>query len=50
VPVLEALRARDPQRAEAAIRRHIEEPGEWIQSEHGHKRTPGRPEPNEAAV
>jgi DNA-binding GntR family transcriptional regulator len=30
VPVLEALRARDPIKAEAAIRRHIEEPGEWI--------------------
>jgi DNA-binding GntR family transcriptional regulator len=29
-PVLEALRARDPIAAEAAIRRHIEEPGEWI--------------------
>jgi DNA-binding GntR family transcriptional regulator len=30
VPVLESLRARDPERAEAAMRRHIEEPGEWI--------------------
>ena len=30
VPVLEALRTRDPEGAEAAIRRHIEEPGEWI--------------------
>ena len=30
VPVLEALRARDPARAEAAMRTHIEEPGEWI--------------------
>ena len=30
VPVLEALRARDPNLAEAAMRRHIEEPGEWI--------------------
>ena len=30
VPVLAALRARDPVLAEAAIRRHIEEPGEWI--------------------
>lgn len=30
VPVLAALRARDPGRAEAAMRRHIEEPGEWI--------------------
>ena len=30
VPVLEALRSRDPLLAEAAMRRHIEEPGEWI--------------------
>jgi DNA-binding GntR family transcriptional regulator len=30
VPVLDALRARDPNLAEAAMRRHIEEPGEWI--------------------
>jgi DNA-binding GntR family transcriptional regulator len=30
--VLDALRARDPVQAEAAIRRHIEEPGEWIRS------------------
>lgn len=30
VPLLEALRSRDPQRAETEIRRHIEEPGEWI--------------------
>ena len=29
-PVLAALRARDPDRAEAAMRAHIEEPGEWI--------------------
>jgi DNA-binding GntR family transcriptional regulator len=32
VPVLAALRARDPIGAEAAIRRHIEEPGEWIRA------------------
>jgi len=30
VPVLEALRSRNPDLAEAAMRRHIEEPGEWI--------------------
>ena len=30
VPLLEALRSRDPNRAEAEIRRHIEEPGDWI--------------------
>jgi DNA-binding GntR family transcriptional regulator len=32
--VLDALRAHDPDRAEAAIRRHIEEPGEWIRAAH----------------
>lgn len=30
VAVLEALRSHDPPRAEEAMRRHIEEPGEWI--------------------
>jgi DNA-binding GntR family transcriptional regulator len=30
VPVLEALRARDPKLAEIAMRRHIEDPGDWI--------------------
>src|SRR5207249_1234255 len=30
VPVLEALRARDPNLAETAMRRHIEDPGVWI--------------------
>jgi len=30
VPVLEALRSRDPVQAEAAIRRHIDEPREWV--------------------
>jgi DNA-binding GntR family transcriptional regulator len=29
-PVLEALRARDPVGAEQAMRKHIEEPGEWM--------------------
>jgi hypothetical protein len=28
--VLEALRSRDPLVAEAAMRKHIEEPGDWI--------------------
>ena len=32
VPLLEALRSRDPARAEAEIRKHIEEPGEWIRA------------------
>ncbi len=30
VAVLEALRSRDPLAAEAVMRRHIEEPGDWI--------------------
>jgi len=34
VAVVDALRSGDPDRAEAAIRRHIEEPGEWIRSAH----------------
>jgi DNA-binding GntR family transcriptional regulator len=29
-PILEALRARDPDRAQAAMRRHIEELGRWV--------------------
>ncbi len=29
-PILEALRARDPDLAEAVMRRHIEEPGRWV--------------------
>jgi DNA-binding FadR family transcriptional regulator len=32
VSLLAALRARDPIRAEAEIRKHIEEPGEWIRA------------------
>ena len=39
VPVLEALRTRDPRQAEAAIRRHIEEPGEWIRASGATKST-----------
>ena len=31
-PVLEALRAHDPASAEQAMRRHIEEPGHWLQT------------------
>lgn len=31
-PVLDALRARDPLAAEQAMRRHIEEPGHWLQT------------------
>ena len=39
VPVLDALRARDPALAEAAMRRHIEEPGEWIRKAINDERT-----------
>ena len=41
VPVLEALRTRDPVQAEAAIRRHIEEPGEWIRASGAAEATDG---------
>jgi DNA-binding FadR family transcriptional regulator len=30
--VLEALRARDPDAAEAAMRSHIDEPGQWLRA------------------
>jgi DNA-binding GntR family transcriptional regulator len=50
-PVLAALRARDPQVAEHAMRRHIEELGEWIleaaEAERGRDRADG---PTEEAV
>jgi DNA-binding GntR family transcriptional regulator len=32
VPVIEALRAQDPVAAEAEMRRHIEEPGQWLRA------------------
>ena len=32
VLVLEALRARDPEAAEAAMRAHIDEPGQWLRA------------------
>ena len=50
VDVLEALRSRDPQRAEAAMRRHIEEPGEWIQSAHQQAESSPPGESNEEAA
>jgi len=48
LPVLEALQAHDPAAAEATMRRHIEEPGEWIRTslettegpKEGKRRTP----------
>jgi DNA-binding GntR family transcriptional regulator len=42
--VLEALRSRDPDKAEAAIRRHIEEPGEWIRAAHKGDAAPAQAE------
>lgn len=47
VAVLEALRSGDPDRAEAAVRRHIEEPGEWILSAHQQEQAAKRPEPED---
>lgn len=48
--VLDALRAHDPDRAEAAIRRHIEEPGEWILAQHKREQAAAESDPNHAAV
>jgi DNA-binding GntR family transcriptional regulator len=48
--VLDALRAHDPDRAEAAIRRHIEEPGEWILAQHKREQAGAEGDPKHAAV
>lgn len=48
--VLDALRAHDPDRAEAAIRRHIEEPGEWILAQHKREQAAAETNPKHAAV
>ncbi len=43
-PILEALRARDPDRAEQVMRRHIEEPGRWVyQALAGERQQPDEP-------
>jgi DNA-binding GntR family transcriptional regulator len=46
VPVLEALQSGDPQTAEAAMRHHIDEPGQWLrvalESEPARRRRPAR--------
>jgi DNA-binding GntR family transcriptional regulator len=47
--VLDALRAHDPDRAEAAIRRHIEEPGEWILAQHKREQAGAESDPKHAA-
>jgi DNA-binding GntR family transcriptional regulator len=39
VPVLDALRARDPDAAERAMRLHIEEPGHWLRASLEDERT-----------
>jgi DNA-binding GntR family transcriptional regulator len=49
VLLLDALRARDPERAEAAMRRHIEEASEWIRSEHEQTKA-GQASSNERAA
>src|SRR5215207_6066381 len=49
VLLLDALRVRDPERAEAAMRRHIEEASEWIRSEHGRSQA-GQAASNERAA
>jgi DNA-binding GntR family transcriptional regulator len=49
VPLLDALRARNPERAEAAMRRHIEEASEWIRTQHEQTRA-GQAASNERAV
>ena len=46
--MLEALQSGDPDRAEAAVRRHIEEPGEWIRSAHEQEQAARRCEPDQA--
>jgi DNA-binding FadR family transcriptional regulator len=52
VAVLEALRSGDPERAESAIRRHIEEPGEWARAAHQQEQaaSAAEPEDKEAAI
>jgi DNA-binding GntR family transcriptional regulator len=53
VAVLDALRSGDPDRAEAAVRRHIEEPGEWIRSAHQQEQaaaTSSAPDGKKAAI
>ena len=52
VAVLEALRSGDPDRAEAAVRRHSEEPGEWIRSAHLQEQaaTSSEPDKKKAAI
>jgi DNA-binding GntR family transcriptional regulator len=52
VPVLDALRARDPDLAEAAMRRHIEEPGDWIRDalKVQSAESPGTPPPEDVAA
>jgi DNA-binding GntR family transcriptional regulator len=50
VALLDALRTRDPERAEAAMRRHIEEAGEWIVSAHREEQTAAQPASDKRAA
>jgi DNA-binding GntR family transcriptional regulator len=47
VVVLDALRARDPQLAEVTMRRHIEEPGDWIRDAVAEAKKTARVDENE---
>ena len=49
VPVLTALRARDPEAAERAMRQHIEEPGQWLRTSLEDDRTTQKSTPKPAA-
>jgi len=48
-PILEALQARDPDLAEAVMRRHIEEPGRWVYEALAQERGSAPGEPTEGA-
>lgn len=48
-PILEALQARDPDLAEAVMRRHIEEPGRWVYEALAQERGFAPGEPTEGA-
>lgn len=43
--LIDALRSRDPERAEREMRRHIEEPGEWLQAALAQEGAEPQPDP-----
>jgi DNA-binding GntR family transcriptional regulator len=49
VPVLEALRSRDPETAERAMRQHLEEPGRWLRTSLEEDRAKQKPAPPRVA-